>query len=80
MHVPSHITYTGVKQQQQRPLSMGDMPGYAYQMNVPERILVAGGDVVQGDRAPPSEVMLDRMTVSYPTPVSFCEYSQLRVV
>lgn len=70
MHVPQHITVAGNTDQEyakQRLPNVTDK--YAYQMNVPERILVAGGDETRGDRAPPSEVMLDRMAVFYPTTV-----------
>uniref|UniRef100_A0A915PEY6 Mitochondrial fission factor n=1 Tax=Setaria digitata TaxID=48799 RepID=A0A915PEY6_9BILA len=69
MHVPQHITVAGSTDQEytkHRLTNMADK--YAYQMNVPERILVAGGDEIRGDRAPPSEVMLDRMAALYPTP------------
>ncbi|EJW85067.1 hypothetical protein WUBG_04022 [Wuchereria bancrofti] len=70
MHVPQHITVAGDTEQQnykkQRQTNIeGDK--YAYQMNVPERILVAGGNETRADRAPPSEVMLDRMAILYPT-------------
>ncbi|KAK6111957.1 Mitochondrial and peroxisomal fission factor Mff family protein [Brugia pahangi] len=70
MHVPQHITVAGDTEQQnykkQRQTHIeGDK--YAYQMNVPERILVAGGNETRADRAPPSEVMLDRMAILYPT-------------
>uniref|UniRef100_A0A1I7VNG0 Mitochondrial fission factor n=1 Tax=Loa loa TaxID=7209 RepID=A0A1I7VNG0_LOALO len=68
MHVPQHITIAGGAGQEytrQRLINAADK--YAYQMNVPERILVAGGDETRADRAPPSEVMLDRMAVHYPT-------------
>ncbi|MCP9257792.1 BMA-MFF-2 [Dirofilaria immitis] len=70
MHVPQHITVSGATDQEYpRQQRLDNIPDkYAYQMNVPERILVAGGDETRGDRAPPSEVMLDRMAVLYPNP------------
>uniref|UniRef100_A0A0R3RU42 Mitochondrial fission factor n=1 Tax=Elaeophora elaphi TaxID=1147741 RepID=A0A0R3RU42_9BILA len=68
MHVPQHITIAGTTDQdhaRQHLTNASDK--YAYQMSVPERILVAGGNETCADRAPPSEVMFDRMAVLYPT-------------
>ncbi|VDK67439.1 unnamed protein product [Onchocerca ochengi] len=69
MHVPQHITVAGVTDQQY-PRQRHDTVAYncTYQMNVPERIVVAGGEETRGDRAPPSEVMFDRMATVYPNP------------
>ncbi|VDN07694.1 unnamed protein product [Thelazia callipaeda] len=70
MHVPRHITITGRRDQKNsnqfsHPIKEGTK--LAYQMNVPERIFVAGGNEIRGDRAQPSEVMFDRMDISFPT-------------
>lgn len=72
MHVPQHITVVSDNDQTyiRQPISSVSEK-YAYQMNVPERILVAGGNETRGDRAPPSEVMLDRMAAFHPTAVSY---------
>lgn len=70
MHVPQHITITGDSEQEPRQRLNSTNDKYIYHMNVPERILVTGGNETRADRAPPSEVMLDRMPVLYPTAVS----------
>ncbi|VDK79823.1 unnamed protein product [Litomosoides sigmodontis] len=67
MHVPQHITITGDTDREPRQRLNSTHDKYAYQMNVPERILVTGGNETRADRAPPSEVMLDRMPVLCPT-------------
>uniref|UniRef100_A0AAF5Q6M8 Mitochondrial fission factor n=1 Tax=Wuchereria bancrofti TaxID=6293 RepID=A0AAF5Q6M8_WUCBA len=70
MHVPRHITIVGdTEQQNYKKQRQTNIEGnkYVYQMNVPERILVAGGNETRADRASPSEVMLDRMAILYPT-------------
>lgn len=73
MHVPQHITITGgIDEDHESQRLINAVDKYTYQMNVPERILVTGGNETRADRAPPSEVMFDRMAVPYPTAVSFC--------
>ncbi|KAL3989865.1 Mitochondrial and peroxisomal fission factor Mff family protein [Acanthocheilonema viteae] len=67
MHVPQHITVAGDADQEHTRQHFSNADKYAYQMNVPERILVTGGNETRADRAPPSEVILDRMALFYPT-------------
>lgn len=66
MHVPNHISVIG-EGGQVPSLNMGDAVNVAQQMNVPDRILLAGGNRVRADRAPPTEVMADRLIADYPT-------------
>lgn len=71
MNVPQHISVDGDETiHRQRPRSITDGSDLAYQMNVPERILVAGGDKIVSERAPPPELIADRLLSIYPTEVN----------
>ncbi|VDK17514.1 unnamed protein product [Anisakis simplex] len=72
MHVPHHITVMGAESNGE----FNHLSRYQYdnnidlasKMNVPDRILVAGGDSTRADRAPPTEVMADRFQPGYAIP------------
>uniref|UniRef100_A0A0M3IPK4 Mitochondrial fission factor n=1 Tax=Ascaris lumbricoides TaxID=6252 RepID=A0A0M3IPK4_ASCLU len=71
MHVPHHITVVGDSSgdfSRATRHHIDNATSLAYKMNVPDRILVAGGDRVMADRAIPTEVLTDRFVSGYPAP------------
>ncbi|VDM40574.1 unnamed protein product [Toxocara canis] len=68
MHVPHHITVTGDSSGDFSRATRSFVDGgtnLAFKMNVPDRILVAGGDHVLAERGPPAEILADRFPAGY---------------